>query len=130
LHRLSRVKIDGNTELNSGILAYTHHGWHGYAKYLDAKHYNPEEIGLIAIAPAKGELHKKKGVRIGSQVKIRILKRNREQEFRLYIDCKDIKPYDPSCSDRKKVYHAPYPLKPGDEITISKGRPVTIIYID
>jgi len=126
LHRLLRVKVNGSVEKNSGLLFYTHHGWHGYAVNLDAKHYNEGELGLIAIAPTKGGLYKKKGVKAGTTT-IRVLKRKREQKLKLYIDCKDVKPYDPSCSDRKKIYHKPYQLKPGDEVTISKGKPITII---
>jgi len=123
LHRLSKYTINNEQSMNSGILIYTPQGWHGYAKNLKAKQY-PTSLGLTIIAPVKGVENTS-----FKELIIKINKRNRKTNFKLYIDCKDIQPYDNSCSDKEKVYHKPHKLELGDKIKISKGKEIIIVQI-
>lgn len=125
LHKYSKIIINGNEEYNSGILIYTQHGFSGYAYKLGAKKYESNELGLIAFCPSDNS-QLKNSIKI-DKLTIKIIKRTQSQSFNLYIDCKDIKPFDKKCTDRKKIYYKPYKLKPGDTIEITKGKPITII---
>lgn len=125
LHKYSKMIINGNEELNSGIIFYTHHGWSGYAQKIGAQRYDQNEIGLIAFFPPKKSLLNKS---IKSDTfTINIVKRQQAQSFKLYIDCKDVNPFKKGCTDRKRIHYKPYKLKPASRITINKGKPVIII---
>lgn len=113
-------------ESNSGILFYTHKGWSGFAKNVGARNYGEFELGISAIVPNEGKLLQYYSRPLTDEVSIKILPRNRKTKFVMYVDCKNIKPYNSFCTDRKKVYTKPYKLKQNDEITISKGSPITI----
>ena len=125
LHKYSKMIIDGNEEFNSGVIFYTHHGFSGYAKKIGAQKYGPDDIGLIAFFPSENS-QLNKSIK-SNESTINLIKRQQKQSFNLYIDCKDIKPFNKSCTDCKKVYYKPYKLRPGDKIIITKGRPVIII---
>jgi len=121
INKLSETIVYKTIEVNSGLLIYTPHGWNAFAKNIGAEQHEP--LGVMGIAINKGT----KKSRQASDLEIRISKRNRETEFKLFIDCKDIKPYDPSCTDRERVWHMPYKLKQGDVVKLSLGKPVKII---
>ncbi|MFA5303027.1 MAG: hypothetical protein WC393_00630 [Candidatus Nanoarchaeia archaeon] len=133
LQYLSKISMTiGDTESfesNSGLLVYTHDGWSGFAKNLEAKKYGLNELGLTSIAPSKGELSKIKSLALTDELSIKILPRNRKTKFAMYVDCKDVKPYKHFCTDIKKVYIKPYKIKQNDEITIMKGKPIIIALV-
>ncbi|MFA5333607.1 MAG: hypothetical protein WC376_03870 [Candidatus Nanoarchaeia archaeon] len=123
------IKGAESFESNSGILVYTHDGWSGFAKNLNANNYGLNELGLASIAPSKGELSKNKSLDLTDELSIKLLPRNRKTKFVMYLDCKDVKPYKHFCTTRKKVNIKPYKLKQNDEITIRKGSPIIIATI-
>jgi len=112
-------------EINSGLIVYTSQGWSGFAKNLGANQVKEEEIGLCSVAKIKG-LITNEGVILNDELLVKILPRNRETKFFLYIDCKNIKPFNPFCST-KTVRTKPYKLSLNDELLLKKGNLVTIV---
>jgi len=112
-------------EINSGFIAYTYHGWSGFAKNLGIKNVEESKIGLASIAQSNG-LIPNNGMVLPEKFSIQIVPRNRKTRFLMYLDCIDIKPYNPFCSSKKSVRTKPYVLRPDDEITLKKGTPIII----
>jgi hypothetical protein len=113
-------------ENNSGIIIYTHEGWNGFAKQLNARNYKNQDFGITSVAPTKGKLLQFYSRPLNNEVKFKILPRNRKTKFYIYVDCKNVKPYKHFCTNIKKVYKKPYKIKQNDEIIIKKGKPIII----